>query len=64
VFHFLLENTYSKKVVFLISTEGKKWGSTYNQHNNGGKKWEEMFIPVTPKMGERDCPHCNPLLTM
>jgi len=51
-------------VVLLIASEGKKWGSTYNQPNNGGKKWEEMFISVTPNMGEGDCPHCNTQLTI
>jgi hypothetical protein len=47
-------------VVFLISTEGKKWGSTYNQHNNGGKKWEEMFIPVQVKWGKGIVPRVTP----
>jgi len=51
-------------VVLLILSEGKKWGSTYNQPNNGGKKWEEMVEPVYGNMGERDCPLSEPLLTI
>jgi len=51
-------------MVLLIASEGKKWGSTYNQPNNGGKKWEEMVEPVYGNMGERDCPHSKPLLTI
>jgi hypothetical protein len=51
-------------MVLLIASEGKKWGSTYNQPNNGGTKWEEMVEPVHSKMGERDCPLSEPLLTI
>jgi len=51
-------------VVLLISTEGKKWSLHYGEGNNGGKKWEEMVEPVYGNMGERDCPHCKPLLTI
>ena len=51
-------------MVLLIASEGQKWGSTYNQPNNGGKKWEEMVEPVTPNMGEGDCPLSEPQLTI
>ena len=51
-------------MVLQISGEGKKWGSTYQELNNGGKKWEEMFISVVGKMGERDCPPSKPPLTI
>lgn len=51
-------------MVLQISGEGKKWGSTYQELNNGGKKWEEMVEPVYPKSGERDCPPCKPPLTI
>jgi len=47
-------------VVFLIASEGKKWGSTYNQPNNGGKKWEEMVEPVITKWGKGIVPTPNP----
>jgi hypothetical protein len=60
----LLDFIYSKKVVLLILSARKKWGSTYNQPNNGGKKWEEMVEPVMGNMGERDCPLSEPLLTI
>jgi hypothetical protein len=33
-------------VVFLIASARKKWGLYYQEPNNGGKMWEEMFIYV------------------
>jgi hypothetical protein len=38
-FLFYLENIYSKKVVFLIASGGKKWSLRYNHTGNGGKMW-------------------------
>lgn len=39
---FYLENIYSKKVVFLIVSEGKKWSLHYSEHHIGGEKWGIM----------------------
>jgi hypothetical protein len=47
-------------VVFLISTEGKKWSLHYGEDNNGGKKWEEMVEPVITKWGKGIVPTVTP----
>ena len=56
---FYLENTYSKKMVFLISSGGIKWSLYYRGTGKGGGKWERMAQRNGPNMGRGDYPHSN-----
>jgi hypothetical protein len=56
---FYLENIYSKKVVFLIASGGKKWSLHYNHTGNGGKKWGPYYSWWGLNVGRGDYPLSN-----
>ena len=46
-------------MVFLLSTEGKKWSLHYHNPQICGKRWEEVLVYVNPNIRRGDYPHCN-----
>jgi hypothetical protein len=63
IFLFYLEKRGSKKMVPLLSTEGKKWSLRMCEGEYGGKKWEKMFINVKVKSDEGIIPTSTRPLT-
>jgi len=46
-------------MVFLLSTEDKKWSLHYQYTQIRGKMWGKVLICVTPNIRRGDYPHCN-----
>jgi hypothetical protein len=60
---FYLENRGSKKMVPLLSTEGKKWSLRICEGEYGGKKWELMVGESGGKCDEGIIPTSTSPLT-
>lgn len=56
---FSLGFIYSKKLVFLLASEGKKWSFYICSNHIGGKKWGKMLLYVGSKVCQGIIPHAK-----